>query len=115
MLYRDDDIAGAPRKWRTPLFMPEWAARLNVTVTDVRTERLLAITAVDARAEGVECSDAEIQSEELCRCARLAACSSEAPQATYLAIWDTIHRSPHQAEFNPLVYAYTFTATPRSS
>jgi hypothetical protein len=42
---------GAP--WRSPLFMPKWAARLWLEIVEVRVERLNDISEVDARAEGV--------------------------------------------------------------
>ncbi len=40
--------------WRSPIFMPRWASRLTLRVTDVRVQRLQEITEEDARAEGVE-------------------------------------------------------------
>lgn len=43
------------RGWfkRSPLFMPKWAARWWMEVTDVRVERVQEITEADAIAEGV--------------------------------------------------------------
>ena len=43
-------------KWRSPLFMPKWAARLWLEITEVRVERVQEITETDAIAEG--CIDA---------------------------------------------------------
>jgi len=41
-----------PAKWETPLFMPAWAARYFIQITDVRPERLQDIWIKDAIAEG---------------------------------------------------------------
>lgn len=42
------------RSWRSPRFMPRWASRLLLEVTEVRVQRLHEISEEDARAEGVE-------------------------------------------------------------
>ncbi len=39
-------------KWQSPRFMPAWAARYFIQITDVRAERLQEITEEDAIAEG---------------------------------------------------------------
>lgn len=43
-----------PGRYRHARFMPRWASRITLEVTDVRIERLGEITDEDARAEGVE-------------------------------------------------------------
>lgn len=40
--------------WKSPMFMPKWASRITLTVTDVRVQRLYEISSADVRAEGVE-------------------------------------------------------------
>jgi hypothetical protein len=38
--------------WRSSLYMPRWASRLTLAVTDVRIQRLRQMTEADAEAEG---------------------------------------------------------------
>jgi hypothetical protein len=54
----DDEYANVAKpenvgRWRSPRFMPEWAARSHARIVSVRPERVQEITEAEAKAEGV--------------------------------------------------------------
>jgi hypothetical protein len=55
IVYRADANGGHVnvKKWRPSIFLPRWASRMSLDVSDVRIERLQAITPEDILAEGV--------------------------------------------------------------
>jgi hypothetical protein len=53
IVYRADGEFPIPGGWRPSIFMPRWASRINLTIKDVRVERVQDITQSDAKAEGI--------------------------------------------------------------
>lgn len=51
--YREGFDRCDPGRWRPSIHMPRWACRLVLEITDVRVERLQAISARDCIAEGI--------------------------------------------------------------
>lgn len=84
------------------LFMPRWASRLTLTVTDVRAERLQAISDEDAIAEGIERSDGFPDRF------MTPAGDYAVPKVAYQRLWETIN-GPGSWDANPWVAVYTFS------
>ncbi|HHC4265279.1 hypothetical protein ACRFDV_03910 [Klebsiella pneumoniae] len=93
-----------PEKWTPSLHMPRWASRILLEITDVRVERLNAISEEDARAEGIidggclNCGE-----PEPCGCA------NPDPDATdaFAYLWQSIYGQENW-NANPWVWVISF-------
>ncbi len=106
-----DDLA-AFGKLRVARFMPKWASRLTLTVSNVRVQRLQDITDRDALAEGIVKHPSGLGYwvpgvEHLDK--NFPWLSRPTPREMYAALWDTIHGSGEWGK-NPWVTAFTFAA-----
>lgn len=86
-----DELTG---KLRPSMFMPRWASRILLELTDVRVQRLQDVSEVDALAEGVEAGKYAGLDRA---CAR-----------AYSDLWEQIN-GPDSWSANPWVWAITFT------
>ncbi len=100
----DAEARGYP--WRPSIFMPRWASRLTLIVTDVRVERLQDISEKDARAEGVDVASADPKWPGY-RDYGNDAVMNPAAKGSYRTLWDSINGAGAWA-VNPWVAAYTF-------
>lgn len=81
---------GHPWSVKSPLFMPEWAARHFLLITDVRAERLQEITLSDIYDEGIDVVPSYDRID------------------AYKKLWDSINpKYPYSS--NPWVFRYEFT------
>lgn len=100
----DADAFDDRTRWRPSIYMPRWASRITLELTQVRVERLQAIGEDDARAEGILfdehlggwCYDEEGRGFH----------GGSAVRA-YEALWCAIH-GPASWAANPWVWALTF-------
>lgn len=53
--FRADEAAFEQKEWKPSIFMPRWASRITLEVTDVRVQRVQEISEDDALAEGMTC------------------------------------------------------------
>ncbi|HAC6396371.1 hypothetical protein [Salmonella enterica] len=90
--------------WTPSIFMPRWASRILLEITDVRVERLNSISQEDARAEGIidggclNCGE-----PEPCGCA------NPEPDATdaFAYLWQSIYGQENW-NANPWVWVIEF-------
>lgn len=87
------DEMGQNGRLRASIHMPRWASRLTLIVTEVRVQKLQAITRGDAMSEG--CPFPNMQ-------------AGPNPRDWYADLWNQIN-GPGAWEANPWVAAYTFT------
>ena len=84
----------------TPLFMPRWASRLTLEVSDVRVERLHDISASDVVAEGIDP-------------ARTPGIGSDAALVdAYRQLWDSINGERAPWASNPWLWVVSFRRLP---
>lgn len=100
-----------PRWWKRPaIFMPRAASRIHLEVTEVRVERLQAISEADCLAEGIAPYTGPLRWVRY-----LDALTGEpihnTARAAYLALWDAINGAGSAAA-NPWVWAVTFRRLP---
>jgi len=93
-------------KTRSSIHMPRWASRLTLEITDVRVERLQAISEADAIAEGIQrWPDGRFAEDDHDPDPnRLAATSAV---VAYELLWTDIN-GPDSWDANPWVWALTF-------
>lgn len=90
---------GGEGPWRPSIFMPRWASRFTLEITDVRVQRVREISQEDAKAEGYP--------EEWAR--QNGFVPTRAPVLWYADLWDSINaKRGFGWDVNPWVWAITF-------
>jgi len=81
-------------KWKSPRYMPRWASRLTIELTEIRLERVQAISEQDAKAEGIGC----------CGPGGSCCCNSR----KFSELWDRINGKRAPWDSNPWVWVLEF-------
>jgi hypothetical protein len=102
--YRADSMQPKVLRWRSPIFMPRWASRLTLTVTDVYVQRVQYISDADAVAEGIW--DTEFYNATEHKVSAGAPWSLE--WLAYADLWNALHGSGAW-DANPWIVALSFT------
>lgn len=108
--YATDDVHEL-RKKRPSIFMPRWASRLTLQVTEVQLERLHDISCDDAVVEGIYAmADVGDDPAHLVWTWADDATRHETPRAAYAALWDEINGERPGASWadNPIATVITF-------
>jgi hypothetical protein len=96
-----------PDFWRPSLFMPRWASRLTLIVTDVRVERLQDISEEDALAEGADISPDHRSQITDGPMVKVGPGTYMSPIAWYHRLWNAIN-GENAWQANPWVVAVAF-------
>ena len=94
-------------KLRPSIFMPRWASRLTLEITDIKVERLQDISDEDAKAEGIEWGRHEpklpMEGFKIYNGAGI----TNDPRLSYRSLWESIN-GPGSWDINPWVWALIF-------
>lgn len=96
----DEMDFGFKGRYRHPRFMPRWASRITLEITDVRVQRLQDISREDIAAEGVF--------DINCKGSTIAEFDWETRH--FRELWQSINGRRAPWESNPYVWAITFAA-----
>jgi hypothetical protein len=98
--------------WRPSIFLPRWASRITLEITEVRVQRLQDISEDDALAEGCSGHDPDPVDQGGAIYAWKGRSSAPCPRAHFLALWDGINGKRAPWASNPWVWAITFRRLP---
>jgi len=106
----EDPIKASFGKYRHARFMPRWASRFTLEVSEVKVERLQSITREDARAEGVVEPEWDDWRENVTAIGMPEGSYIETERDLFRDLWDSRNaKRGYGWDQNPWVAAYTFT------
>lgn len=91
-------------RWTPSIFMPRWASRITLEITDIRVGKLQDITEEDAINEGV-LSEKGIKDWEAYP---LSFATKTSPKDEYQRLWNSINGKKYPWDSNPWIWVITF-------
>lgn len=114
VIYRVDSCPQDVERWRSAMFMPEWAARTFIEITAVKVERLQDISEEDAKAEGVVSIFERFPNWSREQTFTSGGLMADRPYAaSYACLWDEINDEKAAWKSNPFTWAYSLKKVQR--
>lgn len=104
----DADLLKIPDGWRHGMFMPRWACRTVVEITDVRVQKVQGISEEDSIAEGIQRQRLPDLSGNHFHWGDKTQDRCKTAVGAYAKLWDSINGKTHPWGSNPWVWALTF-------
>lgn len=125
IMYAADPVCGwhqpwdaYEKKWRNAMFMPRWASRLTLEITDLRVEKVQNISEVDAIAEGIIREDLPPDPDNFHPPGSYGYVTGKYPfpkgmiyvnaKDAYREVWDSINGKTHPWSKSPWVWVIEF-------
>ncbi|MHC4644289.1 MAG: hypothetical protein ACYTBJ_02215 [Planctomycetota bacterium] len=105
----DETSIVADGRFRHARFMPRWASRLTLRLTDVRVERVQSISEADAFAEGIAAIDGSFDDRDIIDMASMTGMPVDDGRTTFALLWDSINSARGYGwDKDPWTWALTF-------
>ena len=86
-----------PTRWRPSIFMPRWASRIDLEITDIRVERLQNISREDVATEGCPWQRGDGPWDDV-----------KQAKEWFANLWDSINGKKYPWDSNPWVWVISF-------
>ncbi len=93
--------------WKPSIFMPRFASRITLEVTNIRAQRLQDISAEDCIAEGIPYEEHKCGCEACSRTSQICPATSSSLILAYANLWESIN-GKRSWERNPWVWRIEF-------
>lgn len=106
-LTEEYDLEGkeCPTRWRPSIFMPRWASRITLEITNIKVEKLQDISPEDCAKEGIVLTDTI---EDKYRRGKAGISFNELIIFRFLELWDRINKKTYPWDSNPWVWVIEF-------